>query len=159
MESCKEVILASKRSCGDCIACCVYLKIPQINKKACEHCKYLSLDHPARPNEMQLTGGLPHSNCKIYGSSKRPESCSGYSCLWLLGHGKEEDRPDRSLIIADTTHKIGGAIEIKQLKEGAADTPEGMETIIRMSKSTKKVALVASFYEVRLERVIGRHVV
>ncbi len=143
------------RTCGDCIACCVYLKVSELDKKGFEHCRHLNLDHEVRPNEMQLTGASC-TNCKIFNTPERPEVCSGYKCLWLLGHGLEKDRPDRSFIIADTTHDIENGIECKQLKEGIVNTPEAMETIIRMSRSTNKVALIPTFYEVRLEKVVGR---
>jgi hypothetical protein len=138
------------RGCGDCVVCCVYLKIPALNKGGFEHCRHLKLDHPPRSDELQLTGNAKGGNCSI--NSSKPQVCHDYKCLWLLGHGEEQDRPDRSKILADTLHNIDGGFEVKQLTEGAAD--EHMDTILRLVESTGKAALIATMYERRMARVI-----
>lgn len=141
------------RTCGDCIVCCVY---PSINtdtlvKRGCDHCPNLNLSNPVEVNVMQLSSEEP-VKCQIY--SDRPDVCKGYTCLWLQGHGEEQDRPDRSLVLIDTTHKIENGIECKPLFPGGEDDPKVQETIKRMMLSTGSAACVSSFYERRFVRVV-----
>lgn len=145
-----------KRSCGDCIVCCVYLKIdqPELQKPALSHCKHLCLKNPVKKNELQYSTDGQTENCRIY--ENRPTVCKGYSCLWVQGHGDEEDRPDKSGILIDTLHSIENAIECKPIGPGFEDRPEAVAAIERISRSTNKVALVASFYERKFSRVVGR---
>lgn len=142
------------RECGDCIVCCVYLKIPELDKRGFEHCRHLSLDHDPVENELQFTGISDCGNCEIH--KTKPSVCKNYSCLWLQGHGLEKDRPDKSFILADTLHNIENAIEIKQVKDGIANTKQGKATIERLARSTNQIALVATFYERSLIRAVGR---
>lgn len=144
----------SIRNCGECIACCSYLKIPELDKKGLEHCRHLKLSDPVQEGILQLSSGC--NNCGIY--DDRPEVCRKYSCLWLAGYGKDEDRPDKSLVLIDTIHAIENAIECKPLCEGAAETEKGRKAIRRMSRQSDKVALVTTFTETRLFRVVGRPV-
>jgi len=141
------------RTCGDCVACCAYLKISALDKPGCKNCKHLTLDRQPDDNEMILTGSSTKGNCSIY--KDRPEVCKGYKCLWILGHGEEKDRPDKSFILADTIHQIENAIECRQLKPNIIDTT-GIETIKRLSKSTGKVAMVPIFGEGAWDRIVGR---
>ena len=144
----------SVRDCGDCIACCVYPRITSLDKPAFTHCSNLTLNHPPVDGELQYSSGC--NNCKIY--EDRPSVCSGYKCLWLQGYGDEEDRPDRSLMLIDTTNKIDNAIECKPLSEFAGSSGKGLKAVYTMAQQTQTVALVASFYEMRIEKVIGRPV-
>ena len=34
------------RTCGDCIVCCVYFEVPELEKKAMAHCPHLILEGP-----------------------------------------------------------------------------------------------------------------
>ena len=143
----------SMRTCGDCIVCCVY---PSINtetlvKRGCEHCPNLHLSDQIKPNTMQLSSEEP-VKCGIY--RERPDVCEGYKCLWIQGHGNEEDRPDRALVLIDTTHRIENGIECKPLAPGVEETPEVKATIGRMMKSTGCAAIVTDFYERRFVRIV-----
>jgi Fe-S-cluster containining protein len=140
------------RSCGDCIACCVYLKIPALDKPGLAHCQHLNLAEPEEEGKLQLSAGC--DNCSIY--EDRPEVCKSYSCMWLAGYGDESDRPDKSFMLIDTIHRIENAVECKPLFEGAEDTAAGRQAVRRISRSSNKVALVTSFYETKLKRVVGR---
>jgi len=149
-----------KRSCGECIACCVYLRIvsPELEKKGLEHCPYLDLPGPIEKNKLWYTGGMPCNNCKVFNTEKRPEVCEGYKCAWLLGAGDEEDRPDKCLMMFDRLNDIKNAIEAKPLAEKAYETEKGKAAIDRMSKDLKKPILVLSFYERTLLEVVGKGV-
>lgn len=152
------VPIRKKRSCGDCIVCCTYLKIesPQMNKKGMEHCAHVNLPDPAEEGVRYYSGASCEGNCKIYDSPDKPTCCSGYECLWKQGHGEEEDRPDKSLILFDRTKQVQNAIEVKPLEEGREDTEEGIAVIERMSKSYGSPAIVLNFYERKVKRIVGR---
>ena len=140
------------RDCGECIACCSYLRIPALEKEGFEHCKHLDLLEPVQKDVLQLSAGC--DSCKIY--NDRPEVCKAYSCLWLSGYGEESDRPDKSKMLIDTLHRIDNAIECKPLSEDAADSARGRRAVRRMSRQAQKVALVTTFHETKLHRVVGK---
>ena len=57
---------ATGRSCDGCTECCRLIGVVELEKPAgveCRHC-------------------LPGQGCSIY--SQRPNSCRGFSCLWLI---------------------------------------------------------------------------
>ena len=127
------------RTCGDCVACCIYLRIEELDKAGLDPCSFLA---------------DPGPGCGIYGW--HPAVCKGYRCTWLDGHGEEEDRPDRSGVLIDRTKRIHGAVECKPLSQGAADTEEGRRAIERVCKDAGAVGLVLSYCEQRLVRAQGR---
>jgi Fe-S-cluster containining protein len=143
------------RVCGDCVACCVYLKIDHqdLQKKAMEHCQHLITIRPVQENIAYYVGKHDNGNCLIY--KDRPDVCQSYKCLWLMGYGEEKDRPDRSGILCDTIHNIEGAIECKSLWDGASNTLRGKMTIQRLVDQTRKVGLVPNFYERKLKKVVA----
>lgn len=59
------------RVCGECTMCCHYLNIPEVPSPPRETCKHCD------------------KGCTIY--ETRPQSCRGFSCLWLA----EPQIPDR----------------------------------------------------------------
>ncbi len=73
--------IATKRTCGDCTACCTRLRIEALHKPQCRACPHLA-----------DAGG-----CGIY--ERRPNECRTFICGWLLGWGTEDDRPDKSGVI------------------------------------------------------------
>jgi hypothetical protein len=136
------------------VVCCSYLSISALDKKGFEHCRHCALADPIQENVLQLTGVSNNGNCRIH--DQKPQVCKAYNCLWVHGHGDDDDRPDKSKLLIDRLHQIEGAIEVKQLVDGVAYTPRGMKIIKRMARSTNCIALVASMYETKLERAIGR---
>ena len=140
------------RECGDCVACCVYLQIddPELHKKGMRHCPYVETDQPEVVGKSVCYTG---KGCRIY--YNRPRTCAGYRCEWLKGHGNEEDRPDRCGILVDRSRAIENGVECKPLWDGAYDEDAGRAAIHRISKSTGNPALVISFYERQLIRVVG----
>src|SRR5262249_22161650 len=70
------------RSCGACTACCTVPNIKTLGKPSGCDCEHLT------------PGG-----CGIY--PDRPEACREYHCLWRMGWGRPEDRPDRSGVLLE----------------------------------------------------------
>jgi hypothetical protein len=96
-----------KRECGECIACCVWPKIIELNKPHFALCQYLK-------NKIGCT-----KNCKIH-DNRRPKACIDYNCEWLKGHGRKEDRPDKcgmmkELKILSQLNRYGMEQAIKKL--------------------------------------------
>lgn len=70
------------RSCGPCDLCCKLPSIdwpeyPELEKPADEFCKHC----------------IPATGCAIH--ADRPMHCASFQCLWLMGFGAEELKPDR----------------------------------------------------------------
>lgn len=66
----------ASRPCGECTACCTVLAIAELDKPIGITCVHASL-----------------KGCGTY--ETRPKSCREYLCLWKLGFGTMEERPDR----------------------------------------------------------------
>jgi len=141
------------RTCGDCIACCSYMIIKEINKLGLTPCQHAELISNLTA-KLAFTGKSKCGNCKIY--EFRPKSCKGYECAWLWGYGKEEDRPDRCGMIIDTTLNIPNLVEAKALREGAEDTKEGRLAVERISRDINRPVAVSPYGYLKTIRVIGR---
>lgn len=99
----------TKRSCGECTACCVALTIeePPIEKEANEPCRFLCQD-----------GG----GCGIY--TKRPKLCRGFACLWLSTDGiPEAFRPDRCGLMLRIVDKDGSG-RVERLEDAVVTAHE-----------------------------------
>jgi hypothetical protein len=153
-------MIQKERTCGDCVACCVYLNItdPKLNKRAMSHCPHLLLPGEESEGSVYYTGENTCGNCSVYGTDKKPECCTDYYCAWRLGHGDEEDRPDKSLMLFDRLKGVENALEAKPLKDGQEGTEEGKAIIDRMSSSAGTPVIVLDFYERRVVRIAGRSV-
>ena len=73
---------SARRVCGPCDLCCRLPAIdwpeyPELRKPADAHCKHL----------------IAGTGCRIH--ADRPMHCASFQCLWLMGFGPEELRPDR----------------------------------------------------------------
>ncbi len=97
------------RTCGNCTACCRPLPILELQKSIGVWCT-------------QCDQGV---GCRIYDS--RPRSCRDFSCQWLKGIGKEDDRPDKTRVILDfvqTDNGLpGGILQIWEVSAGRLDSP------------------------------------
>ena len=94
------------RSCGPCTACCTAQGVKE------------GLETPKPPGvpcvHLSACGG-----CAIYKS--RPKECRNYSCLWLLGIGPIEERPDLlGVLYEHQPHPEApqGLIIVRVLREG-----------------------------------------
>lgn len=123
------------------------------------HCENLTLPRLPVVDSVFYTGASSCGNCKIYPADgeedKRPKCCDEYKCLWLLGHGEEGDRPDKSLMLFDMSEEIKNAAKAKPLSGNREKSKEGIEVINRMSVSLKKPILVYNLYENCVVRVVG----
>jgi hypothetical protein len=76
----------ASRPCGECSACCTALAVVEIEKEAGTACCHI---------------GQEGKGCSIY--PDRPRSCRDFQCLWRIGAGRDDERPDRVGIVLDTT--------------------------------------------------------
>lgn len=147
------------RSCGECVACCVYYNIDEVSfkKKAFTPCQKLAEqpDMEEEPTKGRYTS-TTDKNCTIHDSEEKPAVCNDFNCYWLLGNGDEEDRPDKIGIVIDRSKKIENAHEAKALWRGAEDTPEAIEMIERMSRDLGTPIIVLPFGELKIKRIVGR---
>lgn len=144
-----------RRSCGDCVACCTYLRVSELEKPGLTACPHATM--PEQPNgKLVYIGASKDGNCRLHGTPRKPSPCRDYACLWLAGYGEEEDRPDRCGVLIDTLKPIPNSIQCKPLWEGAQDSPAGVRAIERMSRERNQPALVAGFPETQMVRVVGR---
>lgn len=83
------------RDCGDCIACCTLMPVPQLKKPGGVACKHL---------DKEREGG----GCTVYES--RPSNCRQWACIWRSGSNllAPEDRPDKLGIMLDTMREVPG---------------------------------------------------
>lgn len=84
---------ASGRSCGTCRLCCKLLSVWEVGTGR-DGVAY-EFKKPART---WCTHAGP-GGCAIHASDAKPWICRSFSCLWLDGYGREEDRPDRSGVV------------------------------------------------------------
>lgn len=129
----------TKRTCGECQACCTYLPVSEVGSVALTPC----------PHQCE-------AGCSIY--DERPDVCKGYACAWLYGAGAEQDRPDLSGILIDNMLRINGALQAKPLSKEAWDDVKAKRAVHRMSRQTKLPVLVAGFPETHIVEVVGRGV-
>jgi hypothetical protein len=87
----------TERTCGECYRCCVAFGIPELNKYQDQTCRHLH-------------GRNPTARGSIYGD--RPACCKSYQCLWREGFFNDEDRPDKSGVIAHFSPLDSGRIEL-----------------------------------------------
>lgn len=97
------MINTAERKCGGCTACCKTHPVIEIFKPAHEWC-------------LRCDRG---KGCRIY--QDRPGGCVGFKCQWLLGEGSEDDRPDRTRIVADyfETEEFGWLVMLYETIPGA----------------------------------------
>jgi hypothetical protein len=72
-----------RRACGTCTACCHVFEVPDVPTAQYEWCRHCAIGQ----------------GCRIY--ETRPEDCRDFHCLWRLGFGTDEDRPDRHGVVID----------------------------------------------------------
>jgi hypothetical protein len=114
------------RRCDQCSACCQWLGVPELQKKAGDRCKHVC-----------ATG------CGIYDS--RPRSCQVFECLWLKGELPEEARPDKlGAIFAEARTHLKDAqppIMVQETYLGVADDPQVWAIIQGFVKAGRKVII------------------
>jgi len=78
------------RACGACSLCCDLFPVPELMKDAGEPCRHCNPPH----------------GCGIHAT--RPAVCRSFDCAWLRGHGRLEDRPDRTGVFVAGTAILAG---------------------------------------------------
>ncbi len=104
-----------KRSCGECVACCILPRVDELNKPEWTPCVHLAKDHPG---------------CSIY--NERPTPCRAFICSWLAGSFRPEDRPDKIGIMGSRPASdlyAAFPIEIWEVRPGASTTGRGAEIV------------------------------
>ncbi len=116
------------RECGTCTACCTTMIVPELNKAA--HC-----DCP-----------FANNGCTMY--EDRPPTCADWNCLWLLGHFRDRDRPDKTgyvswVMPAPQVRSWGHpVVAMREIKEGSTVIPAGQRAIKKLTKAKVSVIVI-----------------
>jgi Fe-S-cluster containining protein len=121
------------RTCGTCVACCIWTEIKEINKPSMVPCQHL---------KEGAVAGKSSQNCTIY--EGKPAACKEYFCSWIAGYGEEEDQPNRCGVLIDpqVTAKYGLVLFARDLWPGATEMSMGRRAIKRISEEMNLVAIV-----------------
>lgn len=85
------------RHCGDCRLCCKLLYIGE--KGTIDGEPYEFVHYPGTwCKHAILKPGI--AGCELHGTPRKPLACTSFQCLWLMGCGDEEDRPDKTKVVA-----------------------------------------------------------
>ncbi len=92
-----------ERVCGSCTACCKTHPVFELFKLWNAWC-----------TECQVGRG-----CRIY--SNRPKGCQDFQCQWLMGWGKDDERPDRTKLVPDFIElgELGLTLMLHEVTEGS----------------------------------------
>jgi len=106
------------RSCGECTTCCNTTAVLALNKPEHQWCTHCDIG----------------KGCKIY--ETRPSGCKDFYCDWLKGVGEEDQRPDKTGIVAFRAGNVksGGLYCIAEMEHGQLDTPYARRLINKALK-------------------------
>ena len=84
------------RKCGECRMCCKHVYAAERGTIEGEPYEFIHY-----PGTWCIHVLLNHSEkgCKLHDTPRKPIACRTFACLWLLGFGDEEDRPDKIYVI------------------------------------------------------------
>jgi Fe-S-cluster containining protein len=102
------------RSCGGCNACCDVLVIddPQLSKPAGKLCPHWTHE----------------TKCTLY--SRRPQTCRNFTCLWINGYGRPNERPDRiGALLGQPIAETPSPDLALQIKQELISAPEAFERL------------------------------
>lgn len=117
-----------KRECGTCTACCSTMIVPELNKGAHRKCQHAN------------------EGCVIY--EQRPPTCADWDCLWVLGHFRDRDRPDKTGYVSWVmpTEQVRSwehpVVAMREIKEGSTVVPTGARAIKKLNKSNVSVIVI-----------------
>lgn len=120
LKSRKKKIPVRQGGCDGCTECCTVLGVKALGKSQftpCDHCI--------------------NQACAIYQS--RPQECQTYKCLWLVGEGEPEDRPDKLGVILEITQlnlvKVQApAVIVREVRPDAFETSAARSFIGKMAE-------------------------
>jgi len=120
--------VTEKRTCDGCTVCCYVGGIPELGKPGHTVC--------------------PHAcarGCDIYGTPAKPATCETFSCAWLNGIGREEDRPDLcGVLVSINNMGVGDFAFAIEVEPGAARTL-GASMIEEMATRVPLPVVLVSF--------------
>lgn len=122
------------RTCGECYRCCVAFGIRELKKHQDQACRHFD-------------GRYPTARCSIY--ADRPAACRQYTCLWRDGLFDDEDRPDKSGVIAHCDQLNEGGVSQLVL---TLDKDANYETMLRIHEWFAGVNIAQILY-----RTTGTH--
>ena len=97
------------RSCGECQACCEVLPVVPTNDPG---------EGPVLTRYFERCQWQCSNGCAIYDS--RPSPCAAYHCMWRLGWGLDDARPDRVGFLAEGT-PVGWAFLVETRPGGVLE--------------------------------------
>jgi hypothetical protein len=132
------------RDCGNCVSCCIWTEIKEINKPPLTPCHNLK--------EGAVEGKICQS-CSVY--KDRPGACKDYFCAWLMGYGEDEDQPNRSGILMDVqiTAEHGPILFSRDMWQGASEMSMGKRAIERISEEMNLDVLIADEKSPQIRRI------
>jgi hypothetical protein len=93
------------RQCDGCTACCTVMGVTELGKGNFIDCQH-----------------VVDRGCGIYGS--HPKSCKDFVCMWRIGVGSDEQKPNLIGLVIDTTrpgHTFHPGLFIRELWDGAIE--------------------------------------
>ena len=104
-----------RRTCGPCTVCCFVGEIKELgHKPAYSRCPH------------QIVRG-----CGIH--PERPQVCRDFECVWLAGHGRTDDRPDKlGVFLIYVESQFGRICEIHEVVEGMLETSAVIDFVRRL---------------------------
>ncbi|HVU80202.1 MAG TPA: hypothetical protein VHD37_02450 [Candidatus Paceibacterota bacterium] len=111
----------SARACGGCIACCFTHEVIEKRKPPQTACQECTAD-----------------GCRLYGI--HPKSCRDFQCLWLMGYGADDDRPDKVGYVLSYSDdwQWGLILTAIEYRAGALAGPERREIAYEHMKEWRK---------------------
>lgn len=87
------------KECGSCTMCCKLTEVPELQKPVNEWCPACEIG----------------TGCNHY--ETRPQSCTSFSCDWLLSEMKDDLRPDRCGVVFEKMNGEDIVLVLRAYKE------------------------------------------
>ncbi len=121
------------RSCGECQACCEVLETRPFSTDD-GHTVTAGADSPVLTKRFERCMWQCDQGCGIY--EHRPSPCAAYHCMWRLGWGEDDARPDRLGVLVEGAPN--GWMFVVETRPGGAEeelTQSYMQAAINHPKS------------------------
>ena len=114
------------RSCGPCQACCFAPRLDERDKPSFTRCR-----------------DQGNKRCNDY--KGRPDPCRKFKCLWLQGHGDEDDRPDMTgaMLTARNHAEFGPWVSVHLLDKKALGKRRVRDALVKLCVRTVVMELRA----------------
>jgi hypothetical protein len=121
------------RECGDCQACCEVLEIRPFSTDD-GHEVVAADDAPVLAKRWERCQWQCDKGCTIY--QHRPSPCAAYHCMWRLGWGDDDARPDRLGVLAEGAPN--GWVFLVEVRKGGALEQRTLEYMQAMREHPTK---------------------